>query len=141
MMVWKLQIRDQYGVRAEEINQDLRNVIFTHELVKLDVVGVLPPLLPLGTTQITSIGIILGDGYVSDAGIEPHVKDLVRVFLVAQSLESLGNGNTPLEISGDTTGQQTLIDPRLSNGGAVGAPFSLGAALLEPRNKFLLQRV
>ena len=51
-----------------------RDVIFSHELVKLNVLIVLPPFLPL-------IVIICSDRNVADRCIEPHIEHFVGKFL------------------------------------------------------------
>ena len=44
------------------------NIIFGHELKQLDVVGILPPRLPIGAAVVGS------DAQVSDRGVEPNVE-------------------------------------------------------------------
>ncbi|KAI3479573.1 hypothetical protein L1887_58385 [Cichorium endivia] len=60
------------------------HVVLAHELVELDVVRVLPPLLPL-------VGVVCGDARVADGRVEPHVQ-----HLVLHALD--GDGHTPLEV-------------------------------------------
>jgi UDP-N-acetylglucosamine enolpyruvyl transferase len=98
-------------MRTVKIPVHLRNIVLAHELIELDVLRVLPPLLPVRTIQIITIHQVLGNGNIANAGIEPDVEDLLCILLVTQAFKILGNGNTPLEISGDTTGEETLIDP------------------------------
>lgn len=46
------------------------DVIFTHELIELDVIWCSPPFLPL-------LGVVSCDGDIANASIEPDIKDLV----------------------------------------------------------------
>ena len=71
------------------------NVVLSHKLVELDIVGVLPPLLPL-------VGVVSGDRDVSDRGIEPHVEHFRSEFLQRH----LGS---PLEITGDASTKKALL--------------------------------
>ena len=87
------------------------DVVLAHELVELDVVVVLPPLLPL-----ISVGSC--DGKVTDRGIEPNVEDLVGEFLD-------GNWGAPLEISGDASSEKTLLQHDLSESDRVLGPLAL----------------
>lgn len=94
------------------------HIVLAHELIEGNIIGVLPPLLPL-------VGIVGRDGRIADAGIKPHVNDLL---LVARQ----GNRHTPLQISGDTAGFQALCQPRLGDGNAVLRPSILLVGILEP---------
>jgi len=82
-----------------------RNIIFTHELNQLDIFRVLPPFLPL-------VGVVSSDGNVSNWSIVPNVEDLVFISLKR-------NRNTPLQISSNTSGLQSLLEPALGDGDGV----------------------
>lgn len=94
------------------------HIVLAHELIEGNIIGVLPPLLPL-------VGIVGRDGRIADASIKPHVNHLL---LVARQ----GNRHTPLQISGDTAGFQALCQPRLGDGNAVLRPSILLVGVLEP---------
>jgi hypothetical protein len=47
------------------------HIILAHELNQLHVIRVLPPFLP-------AVGVTCCDGYVSNGGIEPHIKHLEK---------------------------------------------------------------
>lgn len=123
------------------LGSHLRHIVLAHELVELDILGVLPPLLPVGTVQVAGVCQVLRNRDVSNAGIKPDIEDLLGVLLVAESIKTLGDRNTPLEISGDATGEQTLVDPCLGDGDTVCAPVTLLAALVEPWDEKILNRV
>lgn len=72
----------------------IRNVVLAHELVQGDIIGVLPPLLPIPALQVTLIGVALGNGSIADAGIEPDVEDLVGILFLGEALEALGDCET-----------------------------------------------
>jgi len=73
------------------------NVVLAHELVELNILGVLPPLLPL-------LGVSCCDRRVADGGIEPDVEDLT---LPARK----GNRGTPLEVTGNAAQLKALLEP------------------------------
>ncbi len=81
---------------AGEDNRVEGYVIFAHELVKLDVLRVLPPLLPV------FLCIAGSNGQVADGGIEPHIEDLVGILLQ-------WDGCAPFEVTGDASTLQTLL--------------------------------
>lgn len=89
----------------------IRHIVLAHELIKLDVLRVLPPLLPVRAIQVIAIDQVLGNGDVANTSIEPNIEDLLCILLVTQAFEILGNRNTPLEVSSDTTGKESLVDP------------------------------
>ena len=72
----------------------IRNVVPAHELVQGDVIGVLPPLLPISAVKVTLVGVALGNGGVANAGIEPDVEDLVGILFIREALETLRDCET-----------------------------------------------
>lgn len=72
----------------------VRNVVLAHELVQGDVVGVLPPLLPIPALEVALVGVALGNGSITDAGIEPDVEDLVGIFFIGETLKALRDCET-----------------------------------------------
>lgn len=74
--------------------EHIRDVVLAHELVQGDIVGVLPPLLPVPALQVTLVRVALCDGSIANAGIEPDVKDLVGILFVREALEALGDCET-----------------------------------------------
>jgi hypothetical protein len=103
------------------------NVILAHELVQADVLGVVPPLLPL-------ICVVCSDGDVTNAGVEPDVQDLLVVT---------GQRNlcAPLQVAGDTSGLETFLQPRVCDVDTVGRPCTLLARLCRPLLNLCLQLV
>ena len=94
-----------------------RDIILAHELIKLDVLRVLPPLLIVLLEQVGSYG------DVPDGCIEPHIKNF---FLLSRDWD------TPFEISGDTLWLQPLLEPRLSDRSRVGRPITFYTAVIHP---------
>ena len=76
-----------------------RDIILTHELVKLNVLLVLPPLFPL-------VSVASCDGDITDWRVKPNVEDLVLKFLYRDS-------SSPFEITSDATTEQTLLKHRI----------------------------
>lgn len=74
-----------------------RNVVFGHELIVVDGLGRLEPLLPIGR-------IVRCYGEVADWSVEPHVEDLV---LKAGSW----HWSSPFKIARDTTWLEAFFDP------------------------------
>ena len=72
------------------------NVVFAHELVELNIIGVLPPLVPV------LLCIAGSNRQVTDGSIEPHIKNFVGILLQ-------GDGGAPLEVTGDASALQTLF--------------------------------
>lgn len=102
------------------------NIILSHELNKLYLLRVLPPVSPL-------LSIVGSDRYIPNWGIKPDIKAL--------RLESLnGNWNSPFQVSCDASWSESLVQPRVSNRDCIGSPVglsSLGSELLNFRLKFL----
>ena len=69
-----------------------------------------PPLLPV-------LGIISRNGNIANGSIKPDVEDLVLI-----SLER--DGGTPLEVSGNATRLQTIINPTLGNEASIITPIT-----------------
>ena len=88
-----------------------RGIVLADELVQLDFLGVLPPLLPL-------IGIACRNGWVSDASIEPNVEDLVLITWKR-------NRHAPFQIARDAPALETFCKPRACNCNSVGRPLVL----------------
>jgi hypothetical protein len=104
-----------------------RNIVLTHELVKLDIVLSSPPLLPV-------LGVVGGDGNISDTSIEPDVENLLLV-------SGKRNGGTPGEVTSDTTLLQSLLQPRLGDDFSVLGPLSILSRLGAPLLNLALQLV
>lgn len=95
---------------AREDDRVERNIVFTHELIELDIIGVLPPLFPL-------LGVACCNAGVSNRSIIPDIEHLV--------LETgHRNRSTPLEITSNATGTQAFLQPRLGNVNTVGRPLA-----------------
>lgn len=97
------------------------NIILALELHKLDVLGVLPPFLPVLAFAVIAVGVGLGDGNVTNAGVKPNVENLASVILYIQTLD-IWDRDTPFQIARDGARLETLVNPRLSDGFGVGAP-------------------
>lgn len=52
-----------------------RYVVLAHKLIEFDIVGIMPPLLPL-------IRIVRSDRNIAYTRVEPHVHDLVLITLL-----------------------------------------------------------
>ena len=78
-----------------------RNVVFSHELIESHLFRVLPPFGPV-------LSVIGSDGNVTNRGIEPDIEHFI--FILFQ-----WDWNTPLEISGDTSVLETLLDPTVGD--------------------------
>ena len=87
------------------------HVVLAQELPQLHILRVAPPLLPL-------VCVVGSDRGVADASLEPHVENLVLVSLQR-------DGNTPLQVSGDTTVLQALLQPGLGDNAGVPGPVTL----------------
>jgi hypothetical protein len=98
-------------------------VIFTHELVKLDILFVLPPLLPL-------IAIVGGDRDVADRSIEPNVKDFVCVLLKR-------NWSSPLEVTGDASLEESSLQEVVRELRGVGRPVAFDLSLGHPAGELV----
>jgi hypothetical protein len=103
------------------------NVVLAHELVQADVLGIVPPLLPL-------ICVVCGDRNVTDAGVEPDVQHLL-VITVQRDLCA------PLQVTSDTSGLETFLQPRVCDVDTVGRPCTLLARLCRPFLDLCLQLV
>lgn len=77
-----------------------RDIILTHELVKLNVLLVLPPLFPL-------VSVASCDGDVTNWRVKPNVENLVLKFLNWDS-------SSPFEITSDAATEETLLKHRVS---------------------------
>ena len=87
--------------RGREDHSVEGDVILPHELVKLDILRVLPPLLPL-------LGVSGSDGDIADWSVKPHIEDLVLHVLE-------WHWGSPLQVTGDAAGLQALLKPGLGN--------------------------
>jgi len=92
------------------------DVVLAHELVQLDVLGVLPPALPL-------VHVVGSNGNVADRSIEPHIEDLLAVLLKR-------NRGSPLEVTRDASALETTLQEVVSEGDSIGRP--VGLDLLDP---------
>ena len=81
---------------AREDHRVEGNVVFAHELVELDIIGVFPPLVPVLLCVAGS------NRQVANGGIEPHIENLVGILFQ-------GDGGAPLEVTGDASALQTLL--------------------------------
>lgn len=94
------------------------NVVLAHKLVQADVLRVVPPLLPL-------IRVVCCDGNVTNASVEPDVQDL----LIVASKRNLG---APLQVTGNTSRLEALLQPRICDVNTVRRPCTLLARLCRP---------
>ena len=76
------------------------HIVFTEEVVQFDFLRVLPPPFPIAPIKIGSVGVILGNARVANAGVEPHVKNLRRILFGVQSYD-MRNGHAPSEVACD----------------------------------------
>ena len=104
--------------RAGEDDGVEGDVVLAHELHQTDLLGVAPPLLPL-------LGVVGGDTDIADRGIEPHIEHLVLVALQ-------GHGSSPLQVTGDATRLETVLDPAVGDVDGVGRPTVLDGGLSHP---------
>lgn len=94
------------------------DVVLTHELVKLNVFGVLPPLF-----IFISPGSCYGD--IANRSIEPHIEHFV--FVLFQ-----WNWYTPFEVSGDASALESLTSETVSKLDGIISPLALDMSLFEP---------
>lgn len=87
-----------------------RHVVFTHELIQLYILGVLPPLGPI-------VSVVGSDARVTDRCVEPDIEDLL--FIAFQR-----NRDTPLQVTSNAAWFQTFLDPGLSNVNTIVRPFA-----------------
>lgn len=76
------------------------HIVFTEEVIQFDMLRVLPPLFPIASIKIVPVCVILGNARVTNAGIEPDVKDLRGILFQVQSFD-IRDGNAPLEVACD----------------------------------------
>ena len=91
------------------------DVVFAEELVQLDVIGVVPPLLPFRV-------VVCGDEDIADASVEPRIDDFV---LVARQRD----WRAPFDVSGDAPRLQPLLQPGRSDVLAAARPRALPRGL------------
>ena len=96
------------------------SVVFAHELVQLDILRILPPLLPVFVLSSQVVG---GDRDVADRSVKPDIEHLV---LVIRHLSA------PLQIPGDTSTMETFIQQLSSELGGILRPVSFDTDLLDP---------
>lgn len=106
------------------------DVIFAHELVKLDVLGRSPPFLPL-------VGVRRCYRRVTDRCVHPDVHDFTLHRLVLFFVTRLGYGYTPSQVSCDRGGSKTTFHPwfhdlTVGEDDGIAVPFSLDSGRLEP---------
>ena len=94
------------------------NVILTHELIKIDIIG-FPPFFIVLSEQIGC------DWYVADWGIKPNIK---YFFLELFDRDSY----TPFKVPSNAFRFQTHIGPSFSCRNGVFGPFSLDTGLINP---------
>lgn len=80
-----------------------RDIVFSHELMQLNIVINIvrvfrfPPQLPVR-------GVTLSHGDITQGSIEPDIQHLMFEFIVID-----GNGNSPIEVTGDALGRGVFI--------------------------------
>ena len=94
------------------------DIVLAHELHQTDLFGVAPPLFPL-------LGVVGGDTDIADRSIKPHVEHLVLVALQRHR-------SSPLQITGDATRLETVLDPAVGDVDGVGRPTVLDGGLSHP---------
>ena len=104
--------------RAGEDDSVEGDVILAHELHQTDLLGVAPPLLPL-------FGVVGGDTDVADRSIKPHVEHLILVTLQR-------HGSSPLQIAGDATRLEAVLNPSVGDVDSVRRPAVLDRGLRHP---------
>jgi hypothetical protein len=98
-------------------------VVLAHELEELDILRVLPPLLPI-------LFIVVGcNAEIANWSIEPDIENLVLVLLER-------NRSTPLQIASDASASEAFFKQGRSKLNGIRSPFSL--FLLE---EFLMLRL
>ena len=91
--VWVLGAQE--GTREDHTVES--DIILAHKLIKLHVLGVLPPLLPLILSVVSS------NGQVSNRRIKPYIEHFLFVLLE-------GNGSAPLEVAGDAPSLEAFLE-------------------------------
>jgi hypothetical protein len=102
-----------------------RNIVLAHELIQLDVLGVLPPFLPL-------LGVSGCNRRVANRSIKPDVKDLALPAFERDR-------STPRQVASDATRLETFLEPRLCDDPSVRGPITLFRGLFKPLLAALLQ--
>ena len=115
----------QLGPRLARTNQSRRedhsmesDIVLAHELIQLDVVLVLPPLLP-------EVCVGRRDRNIADRSIEPDIEDLVGELVD-------GDFGAPLEIASDASAEQALLEHGSREADRVGGPLALDGGLCDP---------
>lgn len=103
------------------------DVILSKELIKLDIIWVAPPLLPLA-------GIVCGDGCITNASIKPSVDNFV--FIARERDRS-----SPLHVSGNASWFQALLQPRGCDHFAIVGPRTVRRGFLAEGFDFGLQLI
>jgi len=96
-------------------------VILAHELVKLNVIVVLPPLFPI---IILSTKVACGDRNVTNGCIEPYIEDLVLIAL-------FWHGCTPFKVSCDASTMESISDELVCEPFGIITPLSLNRLLID----------
>ena len=104
-------MRLQHGRENDAVEDD---VVLANEMYKARL-GILPPLLPRAQLGMR-IAKFLRVGDITDGGIKPDVEHLTLCPFD-------GHGNTPIEVTCDSTGMQTAVEPRFALSIDIGAPF------------------
>lgn len=115
------------------------DIVLALELHKLDVIGVLPPLLPLGAVQVVAVGVSLGNGDITNASIEPDVENLLFVVFNVKTVD-IRDGHTPFQVTRDGSRLETLVDPSIGDTIGVGAP-SIVAGGREPLSELAFDSI
>lgn len=87
------------------------HVVFSHELIQLHILLVLPPLLPL-------VGVPSSDRDITDRSVKPDIEHFVGELID-------GNFGSPLEITRNASAEQTFLEHRLREADRVCGPFAL----------------
>ena len=99
-----------------------RGIVLTHELVKFDFLGVLPPLSPV---LVVGSEVVACNRDVADWRVEPDIEDLVLIVVS-------WDRSSPLQVSGDASAMEALFEKFLGEEFGVVAPFSLDRLLFNP---------
>jgi hypothetical protein len=91
--VWVLGAQE--GAREDHSVES--DIILAHKLIKLYVLGVLPPLLPLILSVVSS------NRQVSNRRIKPYIEHLLLILFE-------GNGSAPLEVASDAPSLEAFLE-------------------------------
>lgn len=130
----------EIDICALVVSLSMTPTVLAHELVQLNVIRVLPPLLPL-------VRVLLGHRDITNRGIKPHVNNLVLELFVLVGVADRWHSDTPLEVTSNRAGLESraehtwLNDLTLVGYNNVACPLCLDTGSLQPLLEFWLDQV